>query len=78
MSSLTQRFTDREAGAVSARVDRRSFLVRSAYAFPGYGPAHGFSVDISVAPGRHEVCTFGNNVGAGTRNTGFGCKTATA
>jgi hypothetical protein len=44
-----------------------------ATAFPGYGTAHGFNATIPATPGRHTVCAYGINVGAGA-NSGLGCK----
>jgi len=66
MSSLTQRFTDCAAGAVSASVDRRSFLVRSAVAG---GP-------LVVAPSTYLLRpTSAFNAAGGTRNVRLGTRT---
>ena len=32
---------------------------------PGYGPNHGFMVQLSLPPGQHVACVYGINVGAG-------------
>ena len=31
-----------------------------------FGPAHGFTIELSLAPGPHTICVYGINVGAGT------------
>lgn len=41
--------------------------------YPAYGDAHGFDVQLTVAPGAHRVCIFAINIGAGT-NTLLGCR----
>ena len=42
---------------------------------PGTGKAHGFSSVVPVStPGRHQVCAYGINQGAGTSNTPLGCR----
>lgn len=41
---------------------------------PGYGAAHGWSSQVAATPGRHEVCAYAINVGAGA-TTVLGCKT---
>ncbi len=43
-------------------------------AFPGKGPAHGFSATVSAPAGSRQVCAVGLNVGAGT-NKFLGCRT---
>jgi len=45
-----------------------------AAAYPGYGPAHGFSASLATTPGSHRVCAYGINVGAGA-NSQLGCRT---
>lgn len=57
--------------AAGDRPDVGSFLGGTA------GPAHGFSWTGAVAPGRHTVCVYGINVGAGTGNPQLGCATVT-
>jgi hypothetical protein len=42
-------------------------------AFPGYGANHGFAVEVPASAGRHRVCVFGINVGAGS-NSVLGCR----
>ena len=47
-----------------------------ANAFPVYGSLHGYDVTITgVAPGVHNVCTYGINVGPTAVNTTLGCRT---
>ncbi len=41
---------------------------------PGYGNAHGFSVDVAAAAGSRQVCVYMINDGAGP-NPAIGCKT---
>jgi hypothetical protein len=48
-----------------------------ANAYPGYGPDHGFSVNIGVSGGTHPVCVYAINTGNGNTNTGLGCKSIT-
>lgn len=46
--------------------------------FPGYGGSHGFSwVTSGLGAGRHDVCVFAINVGAGSNNL-LGCRTVVA
>ncbi|QNG35994.1 serine hydrolase [Geodermatophilaceae bacterium NBWT11] len=46
-------------------------------AYPGVGSGHGWSIDVPVASGTHQVCSYWINVGAGTANTVV-CATVTA
>jgi hypothetical protein len=48
-----------------------------AAAFPGYGAAHGFSIDVPAGPGTHELCLYAINAGAGTGNPLLSCVTTT-
>src|SRR5205085_10025988 len=43
--------------------------------FPAYGPTHGFSVVVPVAPGAHQLCAYAINVGPGAASTRIGCRT---
>lgn len=45
-------------------------------AYPGFGERHGFEAVVPAVPGRHEVCAYAINVGAG-RNALIGCAVAT-
>jgi hypothetical protein len=46
-----------------------------AAAFPASGAAHGYSTTLTgLAPGTHQVCTYGINQGAGTGNPQLGCR----
>jgi hypothetical protein len=47
----------------------------TATVYPGAGDAHRFGTSLVVGPGRHEICAYGINVGAGTNNTHLGCRT---
>jgi hypothetical protein len=47
-------------------------------AYPQAGSAHGFSVPVTVVPGRHEVCVYAINVGGGTTNPLIACRTVTS
>jgi uncharacterized protein YkwD len=42
--------------------------------FSGYGNAHGYSGVVPAAPGWHQVCVYGLNVGPGSNNA-VGCQT---
>ncbi|MEB0001336.1 hypothetical protein QN345_01195 [Cryobacterium sp. 10I1] len=62
------------AGAAFVADDSRSDV---AQIYPGYGPQHGYSRSLTVAPGVHTVCAFGiESAGIGS-NTLLGCKTVT-
>lgn len=50
---------------------RRSYVAR---ANPGAGAAHGFSLAVPVAQGRHSVCVSARNIGVGSSNA-FPCRT---
>ena len=43
--------------------------------YPDQGPNHGFDTTITLAQGTRSVCVYAINVGAGSVNTGLGCKT---
>jgi hypothetical protein len=46
---------------------------------PGFGAAHGFALSSPVTKaGKHTVCVFALNTGAGTANTSLGCSTVTS
>jgi len=62
-------------GAWTARTmaDRTRNDVNNAY--PGIGPAHGFSAQVPIAAGSDVVCAYGINVGAGSTNPLIGCQT---
>ncbi len=61
----------RWAGMTTAAGDRADI----ANAFPGWGPAHGFSASMNVAGGTHTVCAYAINTGLGTTNPRLGCFT---
>jgi peptidoglycan/xylan/chitin deacetylase (PgdA/CDA1 family) len=44
---------------------------------PGTGDGHGFSVDLPVASGEHEVCVIARNAGLGHTDVQLGCAKAT-
>jgi hypothetical protein len=41
----------------------------------GYGPAHGFDLVISTAPGVHDICVYALNQSVGNSNSLIGCRT---
>jgi hypothetical protein len=43
-------------------------------AYPGWGAAHGFAIDVPVSEGTHQVCVYGINVPTGP-NPLLGCRT---
>ena len=46
-----------------------------AAAYPGAGPAHGFSAQIPLSGrGTHRICLYAINIGGGTGNTTLGCR----
>jgi len=45
-----------------------------AAAIPGWGPAHGFTIDLPVAEGNHTVCAYGINRGSVSGNSLIGCR----
>jgi hypothetical protein len=58
------------AGRAIAALDRPDV----AAAFPGNGSMHGFSGDVPVTPGRHQVCAVARNVQRGS-DALLGCRT---
>jgi hypothetical protein len=46
-----------------------------ARSYPGAGPLHGFDMTVSAPAGTHQVCAYGHNVVAGSRDTSLGCHT---
>jgi spore germination protein YaaH len=42
-----------------------------------YGTTHGFDTVLSLPAGRHQICVYGLNVGAGTSNPQLGCRSVT-
>jgi hypothetical protein len=47
-----------------------------AQAFAGYGEAHGYALQIPLAPGNHLVCLAAADAVGGHSGTGWGCRTA--
>jgi hypothetical protein len=45
--------------------------------FPAAGPNHGFHWSTTLTSGKHDVCAYAINIGAGTGNPQLGCKTVT-
>ena len=73
----TNRFTDvhvysgpNRVGYASANNDRPDV----GQAFPGLGSNHGFALQYALAPGVHNICIIGINIGAGSSTT-LGCAT---
>jgi hypothetical protein len=61
------------SGVFTANTDRPD--VGAAY--PQYGAAHGFSVDVATAPGTHQICVYAiDRPGPGV-NPALGCRSAT-
>jgi hypothetical protein len=48
------------------------------HAFPGVGNSHGIDSTLTIGAGRHEVCTFGINVGVAGSNPLVNCTKVTA
>jgi hypothetical protein len=44
---------------------------------PGTGNNHGFTTELTLTSGSHNVCAYGINVGSGSGNVGLGCTTVT-
>jgi hypothetical protein len=61
------------SGALTAGDDRPD--VGAAY--PGAGAAHGYTGSFILPSGPHTICTYGINRGAGTVNSGLGCRQVT-
>lgn len=57
-------------GWASAAVTRNDV----AKSYPGFGPGRGFTATVELPAGRHNVCAYAINVGAGTGNPGLGCR----
>ena len=60
-------------GATTADVARSDL----ATAFPLMGARHGYGLDLRMASGTHQVCTYAINVGTGTTNPKLGCQSVT-
>lgn len=45
------------------------------HALLGFGPRHGFRLDVPVDPGHHEVCVTALDLPPGTMHTPLGCRT---
>jgi hypothetical protein len=58
----------------TARADAARPDVAAAY--PDYGPAHGFVVDVSASSGNHQVCINAIDLGDSRRVGNLGCRTA--
>ena len=58
-------------GRANIKADRRRTDVGAAH---GLGELHGFDLTLDVGTGRHEVCVYAINVGAGG-NVALGCRT---
>ena len=61
-------------GAVAATAHANGNRPDVASAYPDYGAAHGFVVDVNVASGAHQVCVTALNLGASAANTSLGCR----
>lgn len=59
------------AASVTAGVTRKDV----AFAYPGYGPGHGYRVVIATTPGWHTVCLYAINTPPGN-NPSLGCRGA--
>ncbi|MGY1807353.1 hypothetical protein ACI8AF_08275 [Blastococcus sp. SYSU D00669] len=71
---MTHFYVDgRLAGYLHAGEDRPDV----AAAFPGVGPAHGYTGYFILSPGRHTVCTYGINQGVPDINPQLGCRAVT-
>ncbi|MBI1843322.1 MAG: M23 family metallopeptidase [Actinobacteria bacterium] len=57
------------AGSSGGAIERSDV----ASAFPAYGSAHGFSLDLTVSEGFHVMCAYGINVASG-QNSLIGCR----
>jgi SpoIID/LytB domain protein len=42
--------------------------------YPAKGDAHGYDLTVKAGPGRHRVCVYAINLGAGSSNSRIGCK----
>ena len=61
------------AAATTANVARADLGA----AFPVMGSRHGFSLDLPMSSGTHQLCAYAINVGAGSTNPQIGCRTVT-
>ena len=43
-------------------------------AYPGYGAAHGWSTNVPIAPGQHQVCTYALNLAGPGSNALIACR----
>lgn len=65
-----------QSGGTSTTIVASGSRADVAAAFPGYGPAHGFSAVIPTDSGSRTVCVTAVDVGAGS-DVSLGCRTAT-
>ncbi|QNG36005.1 hypothetical protein F1C76_04850 [Geodermatophilaceae bacterium NBWT11] len=61
-------------GAFAASVVADGDRPDVAQAVSGIGPRHGYTWSTQLAPGRHTVCVYAINTGAGTTNPTLGCR----
>jgi hypothetical protein len=59
--------------AVTANTNRPDI----AAAYPGYGAAHGYTANLTLADGTHTICIYAINVGPAATNPNLGCKAIT-
>jgi hypothetical protein len=72
-SSTVHVYVDGVGQAVAAGRSRPDV----AAAYPGAGPAHGFSTVMTLSPGQHQVCVYAIDLDSNWRNTPFGCRSVT-
>ena len=61
-------------GALATQVTASGTRDDLAAAYPGYGAAHGWSTNVPVAPGQHQVCTYGLNLAGPGSNALIACR----
>lgn len=61
-------------GAAVVKADVQRLDVARVY--PSYGAAHGIDTKVPLSPGRHQICSYGINQGAGS-NASLGCYSVT-
>lgn len=64
-------YVDGVGRRIAANVSRTDI----ASAYPAFGARHGYQATIAAKPGKHQVCIYAINTGAGSGNPNLGCRT---
>ncbi|MCZ4068176.1 hypothetical protein O1W71_10890 [Microbacterium sp. H37-C3] len=64
-------------GSPAAVVTANAYRPDVGAAYPGFGNNHGIETRLSLPAGKHQICSYGINVGLGSANTLLGCQNVT-